>query len=629
MSQGNRRLRRFWVYLRPFRVSFALLAVTIVAALLIQLPTPWIEKIIIDEALPQGDLPRLFRLVALVAGLYVTMRLVVFARAWLGVRVKQRVLTAVRMHMYEHLQRLSLRFYARHPAGGLLSRVTSDVSYVQNLLSQELFEVIGSAIKVVIVLVLLLVLSPRLTLYCVAIVPVLALVFFLFKRRVYRENRAQQESQAELSARIQQNFAGMKLIQAESIEDDMRRSTLEASRGLERVAVRREMVGVTGNLLTTVLSYVPLIVILWGVGGAMVVRGTLTLGELLAYTQYVLGLVMPVTRFFRFNMDLQAGYAALDRMYEILDTEPDIQDAPDARPAPADGAEIVFDRVSLDFREPPQTGSTASGDAAAGHASEGNDGPQTRDAEEGRPEAAQVGDAETGGSDAASPRAAAVALDDVSFTLQPGERVALVGPSGAGKTSVAHLLLRFYDPTGGEVRLGGAPLSVYTLESLRERVAYVAQEPFLFGTSIRENITLGRDVPPARLQEAVRQAAVDEFLDGLDAGLDTPLEPGGTNLSGGQRQRIALARALCREAPIYVLDEATSALDPGIEKRLIESLRPFFEGRTAVIIAHRFAWLALADRILVFAGGRLVEQGTREDLLARQGLFHALSLTSA
>ena len=612
MSQGNRRLRRFWVYLRPFRVSFALLAVTIVAALLIQLPTPWIEKIIIDEALPQGDLPRLFRLVALVAGLYVTMRLVVFARAWLGVRVKQRVLTAVRMHMYEHLQRLSLRFYARHPAGGLLSRVTSDVSYVQNLLSQELFEVIGSAIKVVIVLVLLLVLSPRLTLYCVAIVPVLALVFFLFKRRVYRENRAQQESQAELSARIQQNFAGMKLIQAESIEDDMRRSTLEASRGLERVAVRREMVGVTGNLLTTVLSYVPLIVILWGVGGAMVVRGTLTLGELLAYTQYVLGLVMPVTRFFRLNMDLQAGYAALDRIYEILDTEPDIQDAPDARPAPAAGAEIVFDRVSLDFREPPAAGSDATDD----------DAPRVREAEAESRAAAPP-------HDAASPRAAAVALDDVSFTLQPGERVALVGPSGAGKTSVAHLLLRFYDPTGGEVRLGGAPLSVYTLESLRERVAYVAQEPFLFGTSIRENITLGRDVPPARLQEAVRQAAVDEFLDGLDAGLDTPLEPGGTNLSGGQRQRIALARALCREAPIYVLDEATSALDPGIEKRLIESLRPFFEGRTAVIIAHRFAWLALADRILVFAGGRLVEQGTREDLLARQGLFHALSLTSA
>jgi ABC-type multidrug transport system fused ATPase/permease subunit len=394
-----------------------------------------------------------------------------------------------------------------------------------------------------------------------------------------------------------------------------------------------------------VLSYVPLIVILWGLGGTMVVRGTLTLGELLAYTQYVLGLVMPVTRFFRFNMDLQAGYAALDRIYEILDTEPDIRDAPDARPAPEQGGQIVFDHVSLDFREPP-AGSAARGSDPAGRATVGGGtehGP-------GRADRGAAGSAGAGGAGAGSAgaegagagsalakggtertagrpnRDAAVALEDVSFSVQPGERVAVVGPSGAGKSSVAHLLLRFYDPTAGQVRLADRPLFSYTLDSLRRRVAYVAQEPFLFGTTVRDNITLDREVSGSRLQEAVHQAAVDEFLGGLDQGLGSPLEPGATNLSGGQRQRIALARALCRDAPIYVLDEATSALDPGIERQVVERLRPFFQGRTALIIAHRLAWLDLVDRVLVFAEGRLVEQGTREELLARKGLFHALSM---
>ena len=325
------RLRRFAVHLRPFSRSVALLFGTILAAILINLPTPWCEKLIIDEAIGKGRGDLLLPLVAVIAGLFVGYRVLLFLRGYLSVRVRQKVLTAVRMEMYAHLQRMSLSFFARNPSGALLSRLTNDVGYVQNLLNDELFEVISSGVKVLVVLGLLLAISPELTLYCACVMPVVAVVFLLFKKRVYQRNIELQETQARLSGQVQQNFAGMKLIQAEVMEDRARDDTLAASRELERVGIRREMVGVTGNLLTTVLSYVPVLCILWGVGGQMVIHKQMSLGELLAYTQYLLGLVAPVTRFFQFNMNLQAGYAALDRIHEVMDTEPEIRDAPDAR----------------------------------------------------------------------------------------------------------------------------------------------------------------------------------------------------------------------------------------------------------------------------------------------------------
>ena len=217
-----------------------------------------------------------------------------------------------------------------------------------------------------------------------------------------------------------------------------------------------------------------------------------------------------------------------------------------------------------------------------------------------------------------------MALRDVSFCLKQGERVALVGPSGAGKTSVAHLLLRFYEPTQGRVLLNGRPLDDVTLESLRSSIAYVSQEVFLFDSSVRRNVTLDRDVPAGAAEAALRLAAADDFVGALEGGLDAPLDQQGANLSGGQRQRIALARALCKDAGVYIFDEATSALDTGSEQRVLENLRAFLADRTALIIAHRFSFLELVDRILVFAEGRLVEDGTQAELLARKGLFHAL-----
>ncbi len=569
------RLRRFAAHLRPFGGSVVLLFGTILLAILINLPTPWCEKLIIDEAIGKGRSDLILPLVALIAGLFIGHRLLLFVRGYVSVRLRQKVLTSVRMEMYTHLQRMSLSFFSKNPSGSLLSRLTNDVSYVQNLLNDELFEVISSAVKVLLVVGLLFAISTELTLYCMLVLPVITVVFLLFRSRVYRRNRELQETQARLSGQVQQNFAGMKLIQAETMEQRAREDTLAASRELERVGVRREMVGVTGNLLTTVLSYVPVLCILWGIGGHMVIEERLTLGELLAYTQYLLGLVAPVTRFFQFNMNLQAGYAALDRIHEVMDTEPDIRDEPGAEELEGPIRSVELDGVTLSFP-----------------------------AEEG-----------------ASP---VTALRDVSLTIQRGEKVALVGPSGAGKTSVLHLLLRFYDPTSGRVLINGRPATDYTLRSLRRSMAYLCQEVFLFSSSVRQNLLLGREVSEARLRQALRMSAADDFVDELEQGLDTPVLEQGSNLSGGQRQRLALARALTRDEGLLLLDEATAALDPRTEEQVLQRLEKHLEGRTALLIAHRYSLLEMVDRVLVFANGRLVEQGSLEVLKEKGGVLAAL-----
>jgi subfamily B ATP-binding cassette protein MsbA len=570
------RIRRFWAYLRPFAAWIVALGASTLLSVLVGLPTPWLEKVIIDEAIPRADRRLLALSVGSIAALFVLYRLVLLARSWLSVRVRQRVLTAVRMDMYAHLLGMSQRFFARHPAGALLSRITSDVGQVQNVLADELLEVIASGVKLAVSLGLLLAISARLTWMCAAVLPVVGAVYLLLKRRVYARSLELQESQARLSARVQQAFAGMKVIQAEVVEQRMRDQTLEASRELERVGIRREMVGVAGNFLTTVLSYVPLLAVLWGLGAWMVIERSLTLGALLAFTQYLFGLVGPVTRFFQFNLNLQAGYAALDRVYEILDERADIADAPDARPLAPPIASIELDRVDLAF---------AAGDSGT----------------------------------------IVHALRNVSFSIAPGQKVALVGPSGAGKSSILNLLLRFHDPSAGEVRLNGRPLSDYSLSSLRRQVAWLPQEVFLFATTVHDNVTLGRAACARDVARALERAAADELVAAERGGADAVVGEQGANLSGGQRQRVAMARAMLKDASLVLLDEPTAALDAATERRVLRGMRAWLEGRSAVIVSHRLPVLELADRILVLAQGRVVEQGTREQLLERGGVFCALS----
>lgn len=569
-----RRIRRFWTYVRPFRGQVTLLFVLIAGGILIHLPTPWLEKRIIDDAITNKDIDLLLLLVIAIVSLFVMGRVLIFLRGYASVRIREKVLTSVRLHMYEHLQRMSQAFFARHATGNLLSRVTHDVEQVQNLLNDELFAVIASLIKVVVVIGFLFAISPKLTLLCAVPLPIVGLLFALFRNRVYRQNVSLQERHAELSDQIQQSFSGMKVIQAEVIEERMRDETLKASRALESVGIRRTMLAISGDLMTTLAAYVPILVAIWIVGGKMVIAGTLTLGSLLAFTQYLFGLIGPITQMFRFNMNLQAGYAAADRIFAILDERPEICDAPGARPLTAPIESIELDDVSLTF-----------------------------------------------GGETGEP---IHALDRVSFAIRRGERVALVGPSGAGKTSILNLLLRFNQASRGRVLINDEPIERFTIESLRRSLAYVSQEVFLFGGSVRDNVTLGRDVDDDRIRAALAMASATEFVQQLDGGVDAALVERGANLSGGQRQRLAIARMAIKDAQVCLLDEATAALDAQSEHDVLTALREHLATRTALVIAHRFSMLEIVDRVIVLAHGRVVEDGTLQELIDNRGVFHAL-----
>lgn len=571
-----KRFIKFSPYLKPYIKSIATLFCLILITILINLPIPLLQKKIIDDALPKGDIDQLYRLVVVIVLLYALYHSLSFIRNYLSIRVRQKVLTRVRMDMYEHLQKMSLQYFSKEQTGSLLSRMVNDVSYIQNLVNDEFFVVISSFIKVIIVIVLLFNISIKMTLMCAGVLPFIILIFFLFKNRVYTDNKRMQETQAELSGKIQENLSAMQLIQAETIETYKGEQTLHYSKELERMSIRRGMTGITGNFFITMISYLPLSAILWGAGGYLVIRGELTLGSLLAYMQYLFGLIGPITGFFRFNMNLQAGYAALDRIYGILDTPPQVRDEEGAVALTKAIHSITFRNVSLAF------------------------------------------------ADRGDPKKTSRILNAVTLDIHRGEKIGIVGTSGGGKTSLVNLLLRFHTPSGGELLLNNQRIDTFTLKSIRERIAYVPQDVFLFNDTIKNNLCLGREYRAAEIESALLRSHSKSFVTAMKRGLDSVIGERGVTLSGGQRQRLCLARALLKKPDVFIFDEAFSALDSESDAVIQEMLKDSIKDATAIIIAHRFSFLELVDRILVVSEGRVVEDGSFAVLMKKEGLFYTL-----
>jgi ATP-binding cassette, subfamily B, multidrug efflux pump len=559
--------RRLLGELRPYSRSLLLVFALVVVGALSQAGGPWLIGRAIDRYILGDDPARLFRTMALLFGVYVAGTLATRGQIRQVGSVGQRVLASMRERIFERLQRLPLRYFDRHPVGDVMSRVTNDVDTLNQLLSQGITQLLGSLFSLIGIVVAMLILDWRLALVSFAIIPVMLLTNVFFARRARRAFRTTRVTVGDVTAGLQEEIIGVREAQA------FNRTAANIERFRERNAANRaanvQAVAITSAFAPAidVLSTLATAVVI-GYGGYLVLTGTLTVGLLTAFLIYVQQFFRPILLASQVYTQGQAALAGAERIYNILDEEPEPPDPPGAGKLGEIEGRIQFEDVTFAY-DPGRS-----------------------------------------------------VLHDVSFNIEPGQTVALVGPTGAGKTTIANLIPRFYDATGGSIRVDGFDVREVERRSLRRRIASVLQEPFLFSGTVAENIRYGRlDATQEEIEAAARAVSAHHFITALPHGYDTQLGTGGGTLSGGQRQLVSFARAVLADPRILILDEATSNIDTRTEALIQTALRTLLRGRTSVVIAHRLSTIRNADVILVVESGRVVERGTHASLLFSDGLY--------
>lgn len=581
-------LGRFLRYIRPYRGLVALAFATLVVQRGMTLVAPYLVKVAIDGYIAGAELPPGARVDGLlwIGALFAATLAgrVVFEYLYMILvnRLGQTVMHDLRLAVFRQLQILSLRFFHTNPLGRLVTRVTSDVQALAELLTSGIVAVLGDLTVIVGVVVILLVLHWKLALASFAVLPLLLLGSILFRRRARRAYQRVRSCVARLNAFLQEHLAGMRTVQLFGRQSYARERFAERNRELMQAHLEAALVSSVFLPMVVFLGEAAAAVVLW-YGGRGILLGEIPLGTFYAFLAY-LGLVFdPLSELAeKYNL-LQGAMASAERIFGVLDMKPEIP---------------------ILLETPPGSASPTDADRAAGKASAGGSHVEFREVSFGY-------DGRT-------------VLDAVTFRIRRGERVAIVGPSGAGKTTLLSLLFRFYDTRAGEIVFEGTPVREWDARSLRRRMALVSQEPMLFTGTIAHNIRLGRtEVGEEKLAEVAERLGLGRWLQRLPGGVEAALRERGSNLSLGQRQLLCLARALVGEPSLVVFDEATSSVDAETETLLHRALETMLEGRTAVLIAHRLSTLALAERILVIDQGRLVEEGLPEELLQRDGLFAA------
>jgi len=563
-------LKRLIHYLRPYALTLIITSIIILLNTGINLLPPLFQRAIIDDVIGARQLDRLLPLVVGLIIVYALSAVTEFGDQYLRHTIGERFLYDLRVRIYGHLQRLSLAFFERTSTGELMSRVSNDVNALEQFVTHGTILTAVAAIRLVGAAAVLLTLEWRLALVALLPVPLIAIGLRYFNRRVRPIYRRVRDRLGDINARLQDDLAGIRIIQAFGQEDAelARFRNISSTYMAERIASIR-----TWSSFFPALGFLAALggALVLGAGALMVVQGQLTLGTLVAFLSYIVSFYEPVRRLTDIDNILQQAGAAADRIFELLDETPEIEDAPGALALASVEGEVTFEDVHFTYSE---------GDEV---------------------------------------------LHDVDFHMAPGEVVALVGPSGAGKTSIANLLCRFYDPTHGQVRLDGHDLREVQLRSLRSHVSVVLQDTFLFNASVRENLLYGKpDATEDELIAATQAAYAHDFILALPEGYETEIGERGVKLSGGQRQRLALARAILTDPRILILDEATSSVDAEAEYLIQQALERVLQGRTALVIAHRLSTIRNADKIIALEGGRIREIGSHHELLARQGLYSQL-----
>ena len=546
--------------------------VTGIVRYLIPLVLPWTLKILVDDFLrptgPQVAHSTLHLWMISICGLYVIYALVSYLRSYLSGLAGHRIIFDLRQELYLHLQRMSLGFFDEQKIGAVVARMTGDIASAQNFVGSALVNTAMDLACVIAIIVLLFFFHWKLALVSLSVLPFYAVISYHLTKKIKAKSRSIHDQLQEISGDLHEQFAGISTIQAFTQEEAQAHEFKEQSERyfdtvLSNVKLQSIALGVTGFL-----TAIGPILVLWF--GIIEVWGErLTMGTLMAFYPYLGMLYQPIQRLTELNLILINSLAAMDRIFEVFDTYPDIQNHPNAKVLGRVKGGISFEEVTFQYN--------------------------------------------TRGS----------VLSDFSLTISAGKTIALVGPSGAGKSTIAKLLARYYDVTGGKISIDGHDIREVTLKSLREQIAVVSQEPILFSGTVAENLKFGKaKANDQEIREAAKDAFAHDFIKKLPHGYETKIGERGVKLSGGERQRLAIARAFLKNAPILILDEPTSALDPESEELIKQALLKLLKDRTALIIAHRLSTIEHADLVVVLDRGSIIEEGRHEELLKHSdGLY--------